>query len=230
MNRFFRLPIQTDLAALQHDLRISEAYQWKLHFNQQDYNGSWTSIALRSPTGTETDIYAHSAGGFADTPLLEKCLGFQHILQQLRCEKESVRLLCLAPGSEIKTHNDMHTGYEYGFFRLHVPICTDPDVEFCVDGTHLSMLPGECWYANFHLPHSVKHNGTLNRVHLVIDCIRNEWSDALFAAAGYDFEEERKAKIPDKETLKRMIEELALQNTDTARQLKSELETVLATV
>src|SRR5690606_1308503 len=104
------------------------------------------------------------------TELLQKCAYFKEILNHLKCEKESVRLLCLAPGSEIKEHSDPHLGYEFGWFRLHIPIVTDQKVEFYVNGNSIKMQPGECWYANFHLPHSVKHKGSVNRVHLVIDC------------------------------------------------------------
>jgi hypothetical protein len=58
-------------------------------------------------------------------------------------------------------------------------------------------------------------------VHLIMDCNRNEWSDELFAKAGYDFTQEKKG--PDDETLKKMLEELERMNTDTSRKLISEL-------
>ncbi|RYZ19341.1 MAG: aspartyl/asparaginyl beta-hydroxylase domain-containing protein, partial [Chitinophagaceae bacterium] len=192
--------------------------------NQKDYSGSWTSISLRSATGNATDIYAHSSGCFSDTDLLKKCGYFGKVLNQIKCEKESVRLLCLAPGSEIKEHTDRELGYGFGNFRLHIPIKTDENVQFRVGGEDIRMNAGECWYANFHLPHSVQHNGTENRIHLVIDCLRNAWTDDWFAKAGYDFEEERKSKIPNPETVKRMMEELAHLNTEVALQLKQQLQ------
>jgi hypothetical protein len=37
------------------------------------------------------------------------------------------------------------------------------------------MKEGECWYLNFNLPHRVKNSGTADRIHLVIDCVVNDW-------------------------------------------------------
>jgi hypothetical protein len=79
------------------------------------------------------------------------------------------------------------------------------------------MKSGECWYADFDRPHSVNNRSNEDRVHLIIDCLRNEWSDKLFAAAGYDFSLEKKG--PDEETFLRMIEELERMNTETSRNM-----------
>ena len=52
----------------------------------------------------------------------------------------------------------------------------------------------------------------------MIDCLRNDWSDALFASIGYDFEEEKKKKY-DHKTKLMMIEQLSLMKTETADKL-----------
>lgn len=220
-NRFFKLPLALDVSRLRQDLAICEAERWAQHFNTRDYDGEWTGIALRSVSGGSNDIYAHSEtpGIFTNTPLLEKCVYFKAILSQLACDIETVRLLALSPGSQIKTHRDPGLGYSHGAFRLHLPIYTDDQVLFRVDGCDLQMQVGECWYADFDLPHSVEHKGTERRIHLVIDGRRNAWSDAWFGSAGYDFEAERRASQPDPETLERIIAQLSLMDTDTARAL-----------
>jgi hypothetical protein len=51
-------------------------------------------------------------------------------------------------------------------------------------GQRVVMNEGECWYNDFNLPHSVANHGTTDRVHLVIDCVLNDWLRALFAASG----------------------------------------------
>ena len=56
------------------------------------------------------------------------------------------------------------------------------------------MQAGSAWYANINLPHSVQNKGKNDRIHLVIDCLRNDWSDKLFASMGYDFDYEKKEK------------------------------------
>ncbi|HBR53656.1 MAG TPA: aspartyl/asparaginyl beta-hydroxylase domain-containing protein, partial [Flavobacteriaceae bacterium] len=75
-------------------------------------------------------------------------------------------------------------------------------------------------YTNVNLPHSVTNTGSTNRVHLVLDCIRNEWSDKLFASVGFDFTQEIEvAEQYTESTKKRMIEELELQGTPASKKL-----------
>ncbi|MBC3788357.1 aspartyl/asparaginyl beta-hydroxylase domain-containing protein [Spirosoma utsteinense] len=223
-NRFFKLPFYFDEAALTQDLALSRALNWRQHFNQRDYAGDWSSLALRSASGREDDIYAHPIQyDYADTALLAKCKYFRQVCDQFQCEKESIRLLALAPGSVINEHTDLHTGYPYGLFRLHIPIQTAEAVRFRVAGVDLPMRAGECWYANFHLPHSVRNEGAIERVHLVIDCRRNAWSDALFGQVGYDFGEEARVLDYSRQTKRQMIAELSRTDTETSRQLVAQL-------
>ncbi|MFD2569036.1 aspartyl/asparaginyl beta-hydroxylase domain-containing protein [Spirosoma soli] len=225
---FFRLPFTFDEEALAKDLATCQRLHWQQHFNQKDYSGTWTSISLRSATGRAEDIYAHSANNtFTDTSLLAECSYFRYICDQFLCEKEAIRLLSLAPGSRINEHTDPGTGYPHGMFRVHIPIQTVEAVRFRVAGVDLPMRAGECWYANFHLPHSVQNDGLLERVHLVIDCQRNSWSDEIFRQAGYDFTEEARALDHSPETKRQMLAELSRLDSDAARtliiQLKQEL-------
>ncbi len=224
-NRFFTLPFTFAVTELRHDLETCQRLVWQQHFNQRDYAGRWTSIALRSASGQINDIVAPLGDhAFMDTPLLGQCPYFQAILNQLACSKETVRLLSLAPGSFIREHTDPQTSYANGFFRLHIPIQTALGVRFRVDGHDLPMQVGECWYANFELPHSVENHGTTDRIHLVIDCRRNAWSDKLFAEAGYDFAAEKKAaELPD-ETKRGMLAELQRMDSEVARQMVAQLQ------
>lgn len=216
-NSFLKLPFLFDPLKLQRELGTCFTLSWKQHFNSNDYIGDWTGIALRSSSGNEVDILSHPGSVFKDTPLLNACPYFQEIISLFECEKETIRLLRLAPGSKIKEHRDRGAGYQFGNFRLHIVICTHENVSFIVDNGEVPMKTGECWYADFDRPHSVANNGDKERVHLIIDCNRNEWSDNLFAAAGYDFSLEKTG--PDDATFSKMIEELERMNTETSRSL-----------
>ncbi len=219
-NAFFKLPFQFDEQRLSNDLKTCLSENWKAHFNSQDYEGSWTSIALRSPTGKADDILTFgNKNNYSDTPLLEKCNYFKKIIESFDCPKETVRLLRLSPNSVVKEHNDFQLGYEYGFFRLHIPIKTSSEVSFRVGGNEIPMTAGECWYANFHLPHSVANQSNVERIHLVIDCLRNDWSDKLFERIGFDFAEAERITQPNEATVKLMIERLKEMNTATANEL-----------
>jgi len=223
-NRFLQLPFVFDPDQLRQDLGYCQSRSWTNHFNAADYAGSWTSLSLRSASGLETDILAHDQpNGYRDTAVLAKCPYFRAVLSRFEADLQAVRLLSLAPGSVIREHTDQHLSYEYGCFRLHIPLQTGSDVQFRVDGTDLLMQPGECWYANFNLPHSVRNNGSTDRIHLVIDGLRNDWSDGLFGRAGYDAEAERRARNPSTATKQQMITELERMDSDTARQLISTL-------
>ncbi len=223
-NRFFLLPFSFNVDKLRRDLAICEAEQWTAHFNTNDYSGDWNGIALRSASGRSADIVTTSPDAFSDTPLLDQCTYFREILSGFHFPIETVRLLALSPGSSIKEHRDPGLGYEHGIFRLHIPITSDPAVDFVVDQSRLQMEASQCWYANFSLPHSVRHDGNTRRIHLVIDGLRNAWTDHLFEAAGYDFEAEKKGREYDRETKLGMIKQLRLMNTDTARAIIASLE------
>lgn len=227
-NRFFTLPLHFDVAKLIEDLATAEAQQWTSHFNQQDYDGQWTGIALRSATGESANINALTEVKYHHTPLMEHCQYFREIVEMFECEIESVRLLALMPGSEIKTHRDHGLGYQHGCFRLHIPILTDELVDFVVDGEKLDMQPGTLWYANFDLMHSVKHAGTTRRIHLIIDGKRNAWTDELFGKAGYDFSKENLQPVYDAETSAKMIAHLREMGTETALALIEQLQQSVA--
>jgi hypothetical protein len=225
-NAFLRLPYLFDVGLLQRDLETCLAMDWAKHVNTRDYSGEWTGIALRSDSGEASDIVAHpTVHGYRDTALFDRCEYFRHVLQQFECDTEAVRLLRLSAGSRINEHRDRGESYASGAFRLHVPIHTNPQVVFHIAGCILPMKNGECWYTNVDLPHSVANESAFDRIHLVVDCTRNSWSDELFRSAGYDFAEEARQRRVDPDTKRRMIEELRRINSDASRQL---IETLMA--
>lgn len=223
----YKLPQTYNVERLKTDLKICQKTDWLLHFNQNDFTGHWSSFALRSISGSESDILATPNATFQDTPTLNKCLYFKEIIDSFQCTKEAVRLLSLSPNSYIKEHKDLAAGYEDGFFRIHIPIQTNDKVEFRVNKKSLPMREGECWYANFNRLHFVSNEGETDRIHLVVDCLRNDWSDQLFATLGYDFEEEKKSKY-DQKTKLMMIEQLSLMKTARADSLIKQLREELA--
>jgi hypothetical protein len=193
--------------------------EWINHFNTKDFNGKWKSIALRSATGNADDIIANYTPVFKDTPLLAKLPYINIILQEWKCEKETVRFMALYPDSEIKPHRDLGCSYTEGNFRLHIPILTNEAVDFVVDGINHKLQPGDCWYMDFSKVHSVKNAGETVRVHLVIDCLRNQWSDELFSEFGY-VEEGKRMPV---EQVKEMIAQLESHQTETAENLIAQL-------
>lgn len=176
---FLKLPFSFEESYLLSDLHFCLDFTWKSHFNISDYSGDWKIIALRSPTGAFSDINTHSQRSYSDTELMIHCKYFRHITDLLECEKEAVRLMSLAAGSTIKSHKDNALSYMDGDFRLHIPIQTEPEVKFYFNDSPIHMGLGETWYGDFGQVHRIEHTGSKARIHLVIDCVRNNWSDKV---------------------------------------------------
>ena len=64
---------------------------------------------------------------------------------------------------------------DFGAGRLHIPIKSSSQVDFRVNGTPVTMAPGECWYLRLSDPHSVSNRGSSDRIHLVIDAKVDAW-------------------------------------------------------
>jgi hypothetical protein len=176
-----KLPLHVDMPGLNEDLAQIAPSEYVPHFNTSYYEGDWSAVSLRSTSGGASQVYPDpTKQEFLDTPVLGRCRHFRELLNTFQCQLLSTRLLLLRAGSRILEHRDLNLGYEDGEVRIHIPILTNRDVDFIVDGERLDLLPGECWYINFNLPHSVHNRGATDRIHLVIDCVLNDWLRALF--------------------------------------------------
>ncbi|XLS29290.1 aspartyl/asparaginyl beta-hydroxylase domain-containing protein [Flavobacteriaceae bacterium M23B6Z8] len=223
---YLKLPFLFDAKRLEEELSFVLLENWIPHFNTTGYEGRWNSIALYAPGGDETHILAMhpETENLQETRVLKKCVYLKEVLSHFKCEFLSVRLLRLEAGAFIKPHRDYNLGYEDGCFRLHIPILTSDAIEFVLHGERLKMAPGECWYTNVNYEHSVANKSQTDRVHLVIDGVRNTWSDELFfslASKQRLLPETR--EIYDPETKQLILEQLKLMNTPTSRSLIKKL-------
>jgi hypothetical protein len=170
-----RLPFAFDPARLEAALASLESVEWTDHFVTRNYDGRWSVIALRAPAGTETEhpilqITSHpGTTDFADTRALARAPYLADVLCELGFPLGPARLMRLDPGSAILTHRDADLDAAEGWARLHIPVRTNPRVEFLLNGSPVVMAPGECWYLRLSDPHSVRNDGAEARVHLVID-------------------------------------------------------------
>lgn len=227
---YFQLPFQFNEEKLVKDLQRLLATDWSPHFNTSGYTGSWNSIALYAVDGDQKNIFAQNgdAPKLEPTPILKNCDYLKQVIATFECPLLSVRLMKLAPGAFIKPHRDFELGYEDGCFRLHIPILTHSQVTFTLDDHKLEMLPGECWYTNVNFVHSVSNEGLTDRIHLVIDGQRNQWSDDLFfSLAPRESLLQREQQGYDPATIKKMILELEKQHSIGAQALIQELKNQL---
>ncbi|MBX7220299.1 MAG: aspartyl/asparaginyl beta-hydroxylase domain-containing protein [Blastocatellia bacterium] len=177
-----RLPFRFDPNRLAAEVDQFSAETWVRHFNTGYFEGEWSGLALRSVEGDPHQLYPAPSQTcvYSDTPLLARCPAVQEVLETLRCRATSVRFLKVTPGSRILEHKDYDLGYADGEVRLHVPIRTNPEVHFYVNGRRIPLQAGECWYMDFNRLHRVENGGTTDRIHLVLDCQVNDWLRELF--------------------------------------------------
>ena len=194
---------------------------WHPHFNTLHYQGEWTVLPLRTPGGKDSivpDLMGEQ--GYAETPHMESFPSVRELIRSLGCPVQSVRFLNLKAGANIKPHRDHELAFEKGEARLHFPVVTNPQVEFYIENMRVDMLSGTCWYINANLVHRVANRGTTDRIHLVVDCVVNDWLHDLFTRA----DKQTMAAHADTMRQKQIIAELRRQQTPEANRIADELE------
>lgn len=100
-------------------------------------------------------------------PLTQAVAGF---LDRIRAHYDGRVVIAvlaeLAPGASILPHRDsgpIHTRSH----RCHLPIVTNPEVDFVIDGDSFHLAPGRAYEVDNIRGHAVHNRGTERRVHLV---------------------------------------------------------------
>lgn len=222
--KYIKLPFSFDANAMLAEVSgLTEV--WLPHYNTNDYSGEWKAIPLRSVNGSLVNALPQLSANaeFLDTVLLQQCPAIKRTVDSLLCNKTAIRLLSLKPGTVVKEHSDPGLCYEDGEIRLHVPLVTNSAVEFYIDGENVQPLPGECWYMNFNLKHSLANYGETDRIHLVIDCIVNDWVHELFASCDNIVRIPSPGKFTGNDQ-RLIIEQLRTIGTETALAMAKEME------
>jgi aspartyl/asparaginyl beta-hydroxylase (cupin superfamily) len=134
----------------------------------------------------------------------------------------------LAAGAFIKEHRDADLAFEKGEIRVHIPVQTNNEVEFILDGENMYLKEGECWYMNFNLHHSINNKSDKDRIHLVIDAEVNEWVTEILQQPGL-LKKETEASEMDDGTKRKIIESLREMNSETGNRIADEMEASLRT-
>ena len=147
-----RLPLRFDVDALRADLARVPEERWIRHFVEDNYEGDWSGVALRGPAGATHPIQQLFANpgteAWENTSLYDACPYFAEVMSAFQCNLLSVRLLRLGPGSIIKEHVDHSLSLDDTELRLHVPVQTNADIQFWLNGNLVPLRAGETWYLN----------------------------------------------------------------------------------
>lgn len=226
--KYLKLPFVFDSGLLQQEVAALSAMTWLPHYQVKHYEGEWSAIPLRSIGGKADDVIVSPTDNrdYRDTIFLERSPYLQQVLQTFLCPLQAVRLLKLNAGSVIKEHRDAELNFERGEIRLHIAVCTHPDVEFLLDKERVNLQEGECWYMNFNLPHSIHNKSAVNRVHLVIDAVVNDWVKQLFASPAITVKKETAdlSGVLSDDTKRKMIVQFREMNTSISHQMADALE------
>jgi Aspartyl/Asparaginyl beta-hydroxylase len=230
--KYLQLPFFFNAGSLQQEVNALSAMQWLPHYQVKHYEGEWSAIPLRSIAGKVDDIIISPTDNrdYRDTIFLENSPYLKQVLQTFQCPLQAVRLLKLNAGSIIKEHRDAELNFERGEIRLHIPVFTHTDLEFVLDKERMELKEGECWYMNFNLPHAINNKSNINRVHLVIDALVNDWVKEIFTnpACPVKKEIEDTSGIYDEATKKQMIMQFRQMNTAVTNKMADELEKELS--
>ncbi|MEO7865561.1 MAG: aspartyl/asparaginyl beta-hydroxylase domain-containing protein [Sphingomicrobium sp.] len=103
-----------------------------------------------------------------------------------RFDYPRVMLARMAPGGIIHPHRDQNPAAKWPH-KIHVPITTNDDVTFFVDGTGYHLSEGEAVEVNNMGVHAVQNRGTTDRIHLIFEFFDRdqpdpEWLEPLLNA------------------------------------------------
>jgi hypothetical protein len=188
-----KLSLAFDADRLVEDLGRLSTADWHVHeLTGVPYiKGRYLIAQLIAAHGSARDISTWESADFRPTPVLEKCPYFLEVVSHFNCPTSRVRLMRMEPGALLEEHVDqVNVRADFQLARFHVPIVTNPDATFLLDGKQVTMAPGECWYVDVALPHGAANRGSDARIHLVLDCVVNSFVNDL---VGFDIIEHRKA-------------------------------------
>ncbi len=122
---------------------------------------------------------------WASEPMLKGCSYLQEMFTGFKTEIKSIRMMRLEAGAELKEHTDPTLDAVHReIVRLTVPVFSDNNVSFMLNGTEVPMKPGELWYLKLSERHSVHNNSTNERINMSIDLVWNQWVQDWLASNG----------------------------------------------
>jgi hypothetical protein len=164
---FVKLPIRLDAGALAREVNALPPSSWVPH--AAGFPGN-EAVRLVTPHGQPSDAFQ---GPMQPTEDLGRCPHIMQAMAELGGVWGRSRLMGLGVGGAVPRHVDTHYHWRT-HLRIHVPIITNPQVEFTCGGETVHMAPGECWVFDSFRWHEVHNRGQERRVHLVLDTVVTE--------------------------------------------------------
>lgn len=162
-----KLPIRFCAETLAAEVRALPPSAWEPH--PQRFPGN-EAVPLVTPAGQVSNDFA---GPMGPTEYLLQCPYVMEAMAEIGAVWGRGRLMGLGAGAEVPPHVDANY-YWRTHIRFHIPVITNPDVDFSCGDATVNMAPGECWIFDTFRPHHVHNRGAGQRVHLVFDTVGGE--------------------------------------------------------
>ena len=166
---FVRLPLRFDADRLAAEVAAVLESTWLPH--PQGFRGNSALLLICADGDPRNDSLV---GHMRPAPVLDACPYLRQVLATFRSRLGRTRLMRIDAHEEVTPHTDRHY-YWRRHLRLHVPIVTDPSVQFACGGQHLHMAAGSCWTFDTWRSHHVQNPSGLRRIHLVADTTGSPW-------------------------------------------------------
>jgi hypothetical protein len=118
------------------------------------------------------------------TEALKRSPYLQAVLDTFKCNKFNYRVHNLTSGGKITLHRDHGKSITDRVIRIHIPVTTNEEIYFYVNGERIQMQNGECWLADISKPHEVENRSPTDRMQLMIDCDLNDWWEKVLKDHG----------------------------------------------
>ncbi|GAA6621092.1 sulfotransferase [Scytonema sp. NUACC26] len=174
---FYKLPLRLDIK------RLEEEFQ----FSEQDWNEYPTKITgkawiiLVSVAGTLNDDFAIS-GAMQPTPFLERCPYLKQVMKALNAPISRSYLMRITGGTQTPAQADDN----YHWFRrmaVHIPIVTNPAVQFFCNGKNVHMAAGEVWAFDNSQLHWMVNKTNQDCIHLIVETKGSSAFQSMLAQA-----------------------------------------------
>ena len=159
-----KLPIRFDSDALAAEVRALPKSAWVPH--PTGFVGN-EAVRLITPGGRPTDDLK---GEMAPTEHLLACPYIMQVMAAIGAVWGRSRLMGLGAGADVPRHIDSHY-YWRTHWRIHIPVITNSAVRFTCGGDSVHMAAGDCWVFDSFQGHSVRNDGSEQRIHLVLDTV-----------------------------------------------------------
>lgn len=162
-----KLPIEFCADTLAAEVRALPPSAWIPH--PQRFPGN-EAVPLVTPAGRLTNEFV---GPMAPTEYLLRCKYVMEVMAEIGAVWGRSRLMGLGANAVVPEHVD-NNYYWRTHIRLHIPVLTNPDVDFTCGDQTVNMAPGEAWVFDTFRKHHVHNRGSGQRVHLVFDTVGGE--------------------------------------------------------